>query len=264
MEASGDPPRIIIPVFLLGNWGRETDIGYITQYQYPSFESIRPLKGENNKLVKNLPEDQINALQSVEITSRNIMYPMSDYYRTIDTLNICILDYIKKEVIHRSDVDFGTRQTFRDKQPFNVFVFDTEHELNDYHEKFIGILFYKTQTKTHNIYFVYCKTYYKIPKIYNNWNDDEDSSKKVRQPIPQKIEVKFLCYLVRCDNFGIFRLPGKNYSTEDAKKDLLEQIPIFYRKLRKISPELLPTNNKNRNTNVNPAFINASFGINIR
>ena len=183
------------------------------------------------------------------------MFSMSSY-RTIDALNTCILDYIKKDVIHRSNVDFGTQQ------PFNVFVFDSEHDLSDFHEKSIGILFYKTQTKTHNIYFVYCKTYYKIPKIYNNWNDDEDSSRKVRQPIPQKIEVKFLCYLVRCDNFSIARLPGKNYSTEDAKNDLLEQIPIFYRKLRKISPELLPTNNKNRNTSINRAFVNASFGIN--
>jgi hypothetical protein len=56
-------------------------------------------------------------------------------------------------------------------------------------------------------------------------------------------------------------LPEKDYSTEDAKNDLLEQIPIFYKRLRKISPELLPTNNKNRNTNINRAFINASFGI---
>jgi hypothetical protein len=31
---------------------------------------------------------------------------------------------------------------------------------------------------------------------------------------------------------------------EDTKNDLLEQIPIFYEKLRKISPELLPTKNR--------------------
>jgi hypothetical protein len=208
-----------------------------------------------------LPEDQINALQCVEIIANRLDYSGSSYGRTIDALNTCILDYIKKDVIHRSDVDFGTRQTFRDKQPFNVFVFDSERDLEYHHEKFIGILFYKTQTKTHNIYFVYCKTYYKIPKIHDNWNSDEEFSKKVRQPIPQKIEVKFLCYLVRCNNDGIFMLPEKDYSTEDAKNDLLEQIPIFYKRLRKISPELLPTNNKNRNTNINRAFINASFGI---
>lgn len=188
-------------------------------------------------------------------SNNRLDYPGSSYRGTIDALNTCILDYIKKDVIHRSDVDFGTRQTFRDKQPFNVFVFDSVHDLADSHEKFIGILFYKTQTKTHNIYFVYCKTYYKIPKIHKNWND-------VSQPIPQKIEVKFLCYLVRCNNDGIFMLPEKDYSTEDAKNDLLIQIPKFYRKLRQISPELLPTNNKNRNTNINRDFVNASFGIN--
>jgi hypothetical protein len=216
----------------------------------------------NKKLFQSLPPDKESALQFVEITAKGLMYnPMSSYYRTIDSLNTCILDYIKKDVIHRRDVDFGTRQTFSDKQPFNVFVFDSEHELHDSHQECIGILFHKTQTKTHNIYFVYCKTYYKIPKIHDNWND-EYSSKKVRQPIPQKIEVKFLCYLVRCNNEDIPRLPQKNYSIEDAKTDLLEQIPIFFRKLRKISPELLPNNNRNRNTNITRTFVDSSFGIN--
>jgi hypothetical protein len=88
-----------------------------------------------------LPEDQINALQCVEIIANRLDYSGSSYGRTIDALNTCILDYIKKDVIHRSDVDFGTRQTFRDKQPFNVFVFDSERDLEYHHEKFIGILF---------------------------------------------------------------------------------------------------------------------------
>ena len=57
-------------------------------------------------------------------------------------------------------------------------------------------------------------------------------------------ETNFFYYLVRYDNHDIFRLPKKDYSMEDTKNDLLEQIPIFYEKLRKISPELLPTKNR--------------------
>ena len=49
MEANGDPPRIIVPVFLLQNNGTEIKIGHIVQYEYPTFKSIRHFNKENKK-----------------------------------------------------------------------------------------------------------------------------------------------------------------------------------------------------------------------
>jgi hypothetical protein len=110
-----------------------------------------------------------------------------------------------------------------------------------YNQEILGILFYKTQTKSHNIYFVYRKT----------------STKSSPQ---ETEEVNFLCYLVRCNNDNRDRphLSTKDYSIEDAKEEILRQIPIFYEKLKKISSGLLPRNNRN----INQDFINRSFGNN--
>ena len=151
----------------------------------------------------------------------------------IDSFNRFLLDHIKKDVIHQRTYDLAIKQIFN--------VFFIEGSGGAYDPEIIGILFYKTQTTTHNIYFVYRKIKY----IQGNRETEK---------------VNFLCYLVRCknDDGGFPRLTPKDYSIEDAKNDLLEQIPIFYQKLSKISSGLLPRNN----TNINRAFVNRSFGNN--
>ena len=150
----------------------------------------------------------------------------------INSFNRFVLDYIKKDVIHQRINDLAI------KQIFNVFFI----EGGAYDPEILGILFYKTQTTTHNIYFVYRKI------KYTEGNRETE-------------KVNFLCYLVRSknDDEDFPKLPKKDYLIDDAKKDLLEQIPIFYEKLRKISSGSLPRNN----TNINKAFVNRSFGSNI-
>ena len=209
-----------VNIFLLEKDGTKKIIGHINHY-------ITDALGKNTKFSRNesnlLPFAPINAIESPNnslISSK------------INSFNRFVLDYIKKDVIHQRIYDLAI------KQIFNVFFIDGG---DFYDPEILGILFYKTQTTTHNIYFVYRKI------KYTKGNKETE-------------KVNFLCYLVRCknDDRDYPRLLEKDYSINDAKDEMLTQIPIFYEKLRKISSGLLPRNN----TNINKAFVNRSFGNN--
>jgi hypothetical protein len=213
-----------INIFLLEKDGNKKSIGYIKHY-------IRDALGKPTNFSRN----ESNLLPFVPMNA-GILPNHSLISLKIDLFNSFLLDHIKKDVIHQRSYDLAI------KQIFNVFFIEGSGGAYDpYDPEIIGILFYKTQTTTHNIYFVYRKIKY----IQGNRETEK---------------VNFLCYLVRCknDDGGYPRLLKKDYSIEDAKNDLLEQIPIFYEKLRKISSGLLPRNN----TNINRAFVNKSFGNN--
>jgi hypothetical protein len=207
-----------INIFLLEKDGSKQRIGYIKHY-------IRDANGKPTNFSRN----ESNLLPFVPMNAGIIQTYLPTLGGNIGSFNSFLLDYIKKDIIHQRTYDLAI------KQIFNVFFIDNTL----YDVEIIGILFYKTQTTTHNIYFVYRKIKY-----------TRDNTEKVN----------FLCYLVRCknDDGGYPRLLEKDYSIEDAKNDLLEQIPIFYQKLSKISSGLLPRNN----TNINRAFVNRSFGNN--
>jgi hypothetical protein len=207
-----------INIFLLEKDGSKQRIGYIKHY-------IRDANGKPTNFSRN----ESNLLPFVPMNAGIIQTYLPTLGGNIGSFNSFLLDYIKKDIIHQRTYDLAI------KQIFNVFFIDnTLYDL-----EIIGILFYKTQTTTHNIYFVY---------------------RKIKFTRDNKEKVNFLCYLVRCknDDGGLPRLLKKDYSIEDAKNDLLEQIPIFYQKLSKISSGLLPRNN----TNINRAFVNRNFGNN--
>jgi hypothetical protein len=210
-----------VNIFLLEKDGTKKIIGYIKHY-------ITDFMGTPTNFSRNesnlLPFAPINA----ELIPNHSLISSK-----IERFNSFVLDYIKKDVIHQRIYDLAIKQIFN--------VFFIEGGGGAYDPEILGILFYKTQTITHNIYFVYRKI------KYTRGNKETE-------------KVNFLCYLVRCknDDGGYPRLLEKDYSINDAKDEMLTQIPIFYQKLRKISSGLLPRNN----TNINKAFVNRNFGNN--
>lgn len=211
-----------INIFLLENDGTKKIIGYINHYITDCMGTATNFSRNESNLLPFVPMNAVILPDHSLISSK------------IESFNRFVLDYIKKDVIHQRTNDLAI------KQIFNVFFIEG---VGAYDPEILGILFYKTQTTTHNIYFVYRKI------KYTQGNRETE-------------KINFLCYLVKSKNDdGDFpKLPKKDYLIEDAKKDLLEQIPIFYEKLRKISSGSLPRNN----TNINKSFVNRSFGSNNR